>query len=71
MINHMHIIASSPDIIGFVRDFKKYTSKEIQNNIIATEPKVLSLFRLDDGKYEVWSKTNIPKMIENEQYLLQ
>jgi len=71
MINHMHIIASSPDMIGFVRDFKKYTSKEIQNNIIATEPNVLTLFHLGSGKYEVWARTNMPKMIENESYLLQ
>jgi putative transposase len=71
MINHMHVIASSPDMIGFVRDYKKHTSKEIQNNIIATEPNVLNLFRLGNGKYEVWSKTNMPKMIENEEYLIQ
>jgi REP element-mobilizing transposase RayT len=71
MINHIHIISSSPDMIGFVRDFKKYTSKEIQNNIIATEPNVLNLFRLGNGTYEVWSKTNMPKMIENEGYLIQ
>jgi putative transposase len=71
MINHMHIIASSPDMIGFVRDDKKYTSIEIQNNIIATEPNVLSLFRLGNGEYEVWSRTNMPKMIENKGYFLQ
>ena len=71
MINHMHIISSSPDMIGFIRDYKKYTSKEIQNNIIATEPNVLTLFHLGSGKYEVWARTNMPKMIENEAYLLQ
>jgi REP element-mobilizing transposase RayT len=71
MINHLHVIASGNDMIGFVRDFKKYTSKEIQNNIIATEPGVLNLFDLGKGKYEFWSRTNMPKMIENEGYLIQ
>jgi len=58
-------------MIGFVRDFKRHTSKEIQNNIIATEPTVLTLFDIGDGKYEFWSKTNMPKMIETEDYLIQ
>lgn len=71
MLNHLHLIASSPDMIGFVRDFKKFTSKEIQKNIIATEPTVLKLFRVSDNKYEFWSKTNMPKIIETEEYLLQ
>jgi len=71
MINHLHLIVSGNDIIGFIRDFKRHTSKEIQNNIIATEPKVLKLFDLGNGKYEFWSRTNMPKMIENEDYLFQ
>jgi putative transposase len=71
MINHLHLIASGYDMIGFVRDFKKHTSKEMQNNIIATEPGVLRLFDLGDGKYEFWSRTNMPKMIESEEYIIQ
>jgi putative transposase len=58
-------------LIGFVRDFKRHTSKEIQKNIIATEPTVLKLFDLGNGTYEFWSRTNMPKMIANEGYLLQ
>jgi REP element-mobilizing transposase RayT len=71
MINHIHLIASSPDMVSFVRDFKKFTSKEIQNNIIATEPSVLSLFDVGNGRYEFWERTNMPKMIETEDYLFQ
>ena len=71
MINHLHLIASGNDMIGFIRDFKKHTSKEMQNNIIATEPGVLRLFDLGDGKYEFWSKTNMPKMIKSEEYIIQ
>lgn len=71
MINHLHLIASAKDMIGFIRDFKKYTSKELQNNIIATEPDVLKLFDFGNGRYEFWSRTNMPKGIENEGYLIQ
>ena len=71
MLNHIHLIASSDDMIGFVRDFKKFTSKEIQKNIIATEPNVLSLFDVGGGKYEFWERTNMPKLIEQEEYLFK
>ena len=72
MLNHIHLIISSPDAIGFVRDFKKFTSKEIQKNIIAFEPNVLRLFKktTNDG-YEFWQPSNMPKIIENEDFLNQ
>ena len=58
-------------MIAFVRDFKRFTSKEIQKNIIATEPNVLKLFQADNNKYEFWQKTNMPKLIESEKYFFQ
>jgi len=71
MLNHIHLIASSSDMIVFVRDFKKFTSKEILKNIIATEPSILKLFQISENKYEFWQKTNMPKRIESEKYFLQ
>ena len=71
MLNHIHLVGSAPDMIGFVRDFKKFTSRELQKNIIATEPGVLSLFDTGDGRCEFWAKTNMPKMIETEKFLVQ
>jgi REP element-mobilizing transposase RayT len=71
MLNHLHLVASAPDMIGFVRDFKKFTSKEILRNIIATEPNVLKLFEIEGGKHEFWQPSNMPKIIESEKYLLQ
>ena len=44
MLNHIHLIAKSEDMIGFVRDFKTFTSKELKKNILATEPNILKLF---------------------------
>ena len=54
-----YLTFTGKDMIGFVRDFKRQTSKEIQNNIIATEPAVLALCDIENGKYEFWSKTNM------------
>ena len=72
MLNYIHLIVSSLDTIGFVRDFKKFTSKEIQKNIIAFEPNVLKLFKkaADEG-YEFWQPSNMPKIIESENFLNQ
>jgi len=71
MLNHIHLIVNCPDMIGFVRDFKSFTSHEIQKNIIATEPNILKLFEISDKKYEFWEKTNMPKVIENIEFLEQ
>jgi len=51
MLNHIHLIVYYNDIIGFIRDFKTFTSKKIKKNILATEPNVLSLFE-ENGKYD-------------------
>jgi len=44
IFNHIHLIISSPDTAGFIKDFKKFTSKKIHRNIQNTEPNVLKLF---------------------------
>ncbi|MBU1090100.1 transposase [Patescibacteria group bacterium] len=71
MLNHIHLVISSPDVIGFVRDFKKFTSKEMQKNIIAFEPNVLKLFESLKGGYEFWQPSNMPKIIESEDFFNQ
>lgn len=70
MLNHLHLVVDSTNVSGFVRDFKKFTSKKLKKNITQTEPKVLELF-LYDQKYEFWQKTNMPLLIETEKFLLQ
>ena len=71
MLNHIHLIATAPDMIAFIRDFKKFTSKEMHKSIIANEPDVMALFEKDEVGFEFWAKTNMPKAIESEGYLLQ
>jgi REP element-mobilizing transposase RayT len=68
MLNHIHLIIASPDAAGFIRDFKKFTSKKLRENIEKTEPKVLKLFMNENGNYEFWAKTNMPKLIESEEF---
>lgn len=69
MLNHIHLIVKSADVIGFVRDFKTFTSKELKNNIVTTEPNILKLFE-ENGKYQFWQKTNMPKLIAKEEFYI-
>jgi REP element-mobilizing transposase RayT len=71
MINHIHLIIYSEDTIGFLRDFKGFTSKEIQKNIEKTEPNLLKLFLNEKNQFEFWEKTNMPKIIESENFYFQ
>jgi len=69
MLNHIHLIVRSGDMISFIRDFKTFTSKEIKKNIMDTEPNILKLFE-ESGKYQFWQKTNMPEVIRNEDFYL-
>jgi len=71
MLNHIHLIVKSPDVSGFLRDFKKHTSREIMQNIRATEPMVVKLFEDEERKYSLWQKTNMPKIIQTESFFFQ
>ena len=70
MLNHIHLLIQSPDVSGFIRDFKSFTSKEIKKNILATEPHILKLFEDDAGNYQFWQDTNMPELIETDKFYL-
>lgn len=71
MLNHVHLIFSSPDASGFIRDFKRFTTKAIKKNILEFEPHVLHLFLDKEGVYELWQKTNMPILIASDEFFLQ
>jgi len=65
MLNHIHLIVTSPDMAGFLRDFKRFTTAKFKSNLETTEPSVLKLFVDAQGSYRFWMETNAPKKIEN------
>ena len=71
MLNHCHMIFTSPDSIGLVRDFKRQTTKDLKANIQKSEPRVLELFQDDRGAIQIWQSGNAPKRIENPAFYLQ
>jgi REP element-mobilizing transposase RayT len=70
-LNHIHLITTSQDIAGFLRDFKRFTSAEFKANLEKTEPSVLKLFVDTQGSYQFWMETNAPKKIENPAFYRQ
>lgn len=71
MLNHIHLIVTSPDVAGFLRDFKRFTSKQLRDNLQIHEPRVLELSVDKEGAYRFWQDTNAPKKIENPAFYLQ
>ncbi len=71
MLNHIHLIVTSPDVADFLRDFKRFTSKQLHDNLQHHEPRVLALFVDKNGTYQFWQETNAPKKIENPAFYLQ
>ncbi len=70
MLNHVHLIAAAPDLIGVIRDFKSFTSKELSKNICATEPNILKLFETEKG-FQFWQPGNEPKTLESDDFFEQ
>ena len=71
MLNHLHLIVTSPDVAGLLRDFKRFTSRQLKENLETTEPTVLRLFIDAEGVYRLWMDTNAPKKIENPDFYVQ
>jgi REP element-mobilizing transposase RayT len=72
MINHIHLLIHSPNTLGFIRDFKKYTSFEIFKNIKSNEPSILKLFLdKENNKFKLWKNTNMPKLVTEKSFLNQ
>jgi putative transposase len=72
MLNHIHMIIQSDDVAGFLRDFKKHTSRKLKENLKQTEPEVLKLFiNKETGKYSFWQMSNKPVLLESEKFFLQ
>ncbi|MCK4359939.1 MAG: transposase [Candidatus Cloacimonetes bacterium] len=69
MLNHIHLIVKNNDVSGFVRDFKRFTSKELKKNILDTEPKILKLF-IENGEYNFWQAKNMPEHIFSEKFYI-
>ncbi len=71
MLNHIHFIAQCDDMIAFIRDFKKYTTRVFEQNIAITEPNLIKRFLNDEKHFTLWDKTNMPIQLHTRKYFLE
>ena len=84
MSNHVHLVGSSrnQDLSGILRDFKKFTSKQIVEAIIGNEHEsrkewMLGIFReagqnnSRNTNYQFWRQDNQPKECYSEKFTVQ
>lgn len=76
--NHLHLIASSDDIGMSMRKFKSFTAKKIleylQEQDVSTILEQLAFYKKAHKKtayYQLWQEGIQPKLIQNEQTMLQ
>ena len=70
MFNHIHLIIQCSDAMAFVRDFKKYTTPLLRQDLEKTEPEILRFFE-NNGKFQIWQGTNMPLVVETEYFFKQ
>jgi REP element-mobilizing transposase RayT len=70
MLNHLHFIGKAEDLSTVIHDMKTFLSKELKKNIQLHEPNLLQILHTN-GKFELWQKTNYPKLINSEKFFNQ
>ena len=79
MENHLHLIASSPNLSKEIGCFKSFTARSIIDCLRQSQPHSYWLQRLESAKlahktgqtYQLWQEGSHPQMITSEDMLLQ
>ena len=76
--NHLHLIASSPDLSKEIGDFKSFTAKEIIKLLkfrgVRTLLEQLQHYKLPtktDQQYQLWQEGSHPKRIDSDEMMSQ
>ncbi len=76
--NHLHLVASSDDISQSIKKFKSFTAKEIlqllKKKNIKTILDQLAFYKKahkNHTEYQVWQEGMQPKLIQNEQMMIE
>jgi REP element-mobilizing transposase RayT len=76
--NHLHLLASAPELPDVMQSFKSYTAKQIievlQRRSVVTilrQLRSLKLSHKTESTYQVWQEGSHPQQIENETMMWQ
>ena len=76
--NHLHLIASAPDLTNAMKSFKMFTAKAIiellercSAEMLLRQLRALKLRHKTRSEYQVWQEGSCPKQLANEEMMRQ
>jgi len=76
--NHLHLIASAPELAKAMKSFKMYTAGEIiallerhSAEVLLRSLRALKLQHKTESTYQVWQEGSHPQQIQNKEMMLQ
>jgi len=76
--NHLHFIASAPELSNAVKSFKMYTARQIIDllerhgaSVLLRQLRTLKLRHKTESEYQLWQEGSQPKQIQNDEMMLQ
>lgn len=76
--NHLHLIASAPDLATVMKNFKSYTARQLLDLLNRNSAKTLlhqlrahKLKHKKNSEFQVWQEGNQPKQIQNDEMMWQ
>ena len=76
--NHLHLIASAPDLSKEIGDFKSFTARRLLDHLEANGARtLLNLLRFmkarhkTDRSYQLWQEGSHPQQIQNDEMMRQ
>ncbi len=76
--NHLHLIASAPELSGVIKSFKMYTARQIIDllesqgaMVLLRQLRALKRRHKSESDYQVWAEGSMPKQIESDDMMLQ
>jgi REP element-mobilizing transposase RayT len=76
--NHLHFIASAPELANAVKSFKMYTARKIVDllqangaDVLLKQMKSMKRPHKMDSEFQVWDEGSHPKQISSDEMMLQ
>jgi REP element-mobilizing transposase RayT len=76
--NHLHMIASAPELANAIKSFKMYTARQIidllerhQAKVLLNQLRLLKRAHKTHSEYQVWEEGSQPKEIRSDEMMLQ
>jgi REP element-mobilizing transposase RayT len=76
--NHLHLIASAPDLPDVMQRFKSYTARQIVDlleqraaHVLLRQLRAHKLPHKTQSEYQMWQEGNEPKQIQNDDMMWQ